>query len=169
MRKSNVLIIAILVVASIAFLWLWYYLQFNLVHMLDLIITIIWWVVIIALCIAIHRVEQKRRERMRTVFVSNGVLYNSEAGVVQLDSTDPQSCVQAIRELLNNLNYDADAKIDSNQTRLRFNYIIHSPKFSDDGNVWEGDVVRVTGSYEPIDFKDSQELLRILQGEGAAA
>lgn len=168
MRKSNVLIISILVVASVAFLWLWNYLQFNLVHNLDLVITIIWWVVIAALCVAIHRVEQKRRERMRTVFVSNGVLYNSEAGVVRIDTADPQSYVRAICKLLNNLNYGTHAKVDSNQPRLRFSYIIHSPKFSDNGKVWEGDVVRVAGSGRPIDFKNSQELLRILQSEGVA-
>lgn len=163
MRKSNVFIIAILIVASIAFLWLWNYLQFNLVHGLDLIITIVWWVVIVALCVAIHYVEQKRRERMRTVFISDGALYNSEAGVVPLESDDPAIYVEAIRELLSNMNYDADAKVDSNQTRMRFKYIVHSPKFSDEGDTWKGDVVRVAGSHDPITFDDAQGLLHILQ------
>ena len=53
-RKSNVIIIAILMVASIAFLWLWNYLGFHLIDMRDLVITILWWIITIGLCIAIH-------------------------------------------------------------------------------------------------------------------
>ena len=47
-RKSNVIIIAILMVASIAFLWLWNYLGFHLIDMRDLVITILWWIITIA-------------------------------------------------------------------------------------------------------------------------
>lgn len=44
MRKSNYLILGILVVASIFFLWMWYALNFNLVdNPLDLVLTIVWW------------------------------------------------------------------------------------------------------------------------------
>lgn len=56
-RKSNVIIIAILMVASIAFLWLWNYLGFHLIDMRDLVITILWWIITIGLCIAIHIAE----------------------------------------------------------------------------------------------------------------
>lgn len=63
-RKSNVIIIAILMVASIAFLWLWNYLGFHLIDMRDLVITILWWIITIGLCIAIHIAEKRRRERM---------------------------------------------------------------------------------------------------------
>lgn len=74
-RKSNVIIIAILMVASIAFLWLWNYLGFHLIDMRDLVITILWWIITIGLCIAIHIAEKRRRERIRTIFISDGVLY----------------------------------------------------------------------------------------------
>lgn len=79
-RKSNVIIIAILMVASIAFLWLWNYLGFHLIDMRDLVITILWWIITIGLCIAIHIAEKRRRERIRTIFISDGVLYNPEVG-----------------------------------------------------------------------------------------
>lgn len=47
MRKSNYLILGILVVASIFFLWMWYALNFNLVdNPLDLVLTIVWWAVV---------------------------------------------------------------------------------------------------------------------------
>lgn len=89
-RKSNVIIIAILMVASIAFLWLWNYLGFHLIDMRDLVITILWWIITIGLCIAIHIAEKRRRERIRTIFISDGVLYNPEVGVVRLESNDPR-------------------------------------------------------------------------------
>ncbi len=127
--------------ASIAFLWLWNYLGFHLIDMRDLVITILWWIITIGLCIAIHIAEKRRRERIRTIFISDGVLYNPEVGVVRLESNDPQAYVDGMRELLDNLNYDPNVSPDASQKRLRFSYIVHSPKFSDDGRVWEGDAI----------------------------
>lgn len=151
-RKSNVIIIAILMVASIAFLWLWNYLGFHLIDMRDLVITILWWIITIGLCIAIHIAEKRRRERIRTIFISDGVLYNPEA-------------VAGMRELLDNLNYDPNVSPDASQKRLRFSYIVHSPKFSDEGRVWEGDVVQVSGPRDSLPFNSAQELSKILSSQ----
>lgn len=164
MRKSNVIIIAILIVASIFFLWLWHYLDFHLIDMRDLIITILWWIITIGLCIGIHYYEKKRRERIRTVFISDSVLYNVEAGILRVADDDPQAYVEGMREMLNNLDYDTHDSPDSSEARLRFNYIVHSLKFDDDGDVWEGDVVPVRGSRDSVPFNDAQELSRILGG-----
>ena len=73
MRKSNGIIIAIFVAASVVFLWLWHALQFDLVdNPLDLVVAVVWWVVIAGVCIAIHLTEKRRQERIRTMFpVSN--------------------------------------------------------------------------------------------------
>lgn len=101
-RKSNVIIIAILMVASIAFLWLWNYLGFHLIDM---------------------------------------------------------------RDLLDNLNYDPNVSPDASQKRLRFSYIVHSPKFSDEGRVWEGDVVQVSGPRDSLPFNSAQELSKILSSQ----
>lgn len=84
MRKSNIIVIAILVLLSIEFLWLWNYLKFSLTDPVDLIITVVWWLVIIAVVVAIVVVERRRRERIRSVFVSDGVLYNCETGIIRL-------------------------------------------------------------------------------------
>ena len=148
-RKSNVIIIAILMVASIAFLWLWNYLGFHLIDMRDLVITILWWIITIGLCIAIHIAEKRRRERIRTIFISDG----------------PQAYVDGMRELLDNLNYDPNVSPDASQKRLRFSYIVHSPKFSDDGRVWEGDVVQVSGPRDSLPFSNAQELSKILSSQ----
>lgn len=49
MRKSNWIIAAVLLLASVAFLWIWHALQFDLVdNPLDIVVTVVWWVVIAA-------------------------------------------------------------------------------------------------------------------------
>lgn len=89
MRKSNWIIAAVLLLASVAFLWIWHALQFDLVdNPLDIVVTVVWWVVIAAACVAIHWAEKKRQERIRTIFVAPGLLYNSEMGVVRLSPDD---------------------------------------------------------------------------------
>ena len=56
MRKSNWIIAAVLLLASVAFLWIWHALQFDLVdNPLDIVVTVVWWVVIVAACVAIQR------------------------------------------------------------------------------------------------------------------
>lgn len=109
--------------------------------------------------------EKRRRERIRTIFISDGVLYNPEVGVVRLESNDPQAYVDGMRELLDNLNYDPNVSPDASQKRLRFSYIVHSPKFSDEGRVWEGDVVQVSGPRDSLPFNSAQELSKILSSQ----
>lgn len=61
MKKSNWLIAGLLVVASVIFLAMWYVMGFNLIDdPLDLVISIVWWVVIIAICLLIQWSENKR-------------------------------------------------------------------------------------------------------------
>lgn len=60
MRKSNWIIAAVLLLASVAFLWIWHALQFDLVdNPLDIVVTVVWWVVIAAACVAIHWAEKE--------------------------------------------------------------------------------------------------------------
>lgn len=62
MRKSNWIIAAVLLLASVAFLWIWHALQFDLVdNPLDIVVTVVWWVVIAAACVAIHWAERSVR------------------------------------------------------------------------------------------------------------
>lgn len=165
MRKSNIIIVVILVAASLIFLWLWNYLNFNLIDPVDLIITIVWWVIILGICIAIHRAEQKRRERIRTIFISDGMLYNSEAGTVRVNGTDATAYIDAMRLVLNNLRYGSDVKPDNNQNRVRFKYIVHSVKFADSGNTWTGDVIQLPGTRNTHTFNNVEELKMILSAE----
>lgn len=119
MRKSNWIIAAVLLLASVAFLWIWHALQFDLVdNPLDIVVTVVWWVVIVAACVAIHWAEKKRQERIRTIFVAPGLLYNSEMGVVRLSPDD--EVVDALQAILSNLTYGFElAELPAN-SRVRF-------------------------------------------------
>lgn len=161
MKKSNWLIIAILVVASVVFLGMWYALGFNLVDdPLDLIVSIIWWVVIVAVCVAIHLAEKKRRRSLRTSFLAPGVIYNPEAGIVRID--DGQGYMSALERVLDGLQYSFDKKDASRGQRIRYEYIVRSEKFSDGGDTWTGEVVKVSNYNRTFTFQNREELARLI-------
>lgn len=161
MRKSNWIIAAILLVASLAFLWLWQALQFNLVdNPIDIVVTVVWWVVIVAGCVAIHLAEKRRQERIRTVFLAPGLVYNCEAGVLRVEPG--ASSVDAIRKVLVNLTYSFDlAELPAN-SRVRFQQIVRTERFADGGRTWEGEVVEVRRPDAPRPFHNQQELVSLL-------
>lgn len=163
MRKSNWIIAAVLLLSSVAFLWIWHALQFDLVdNPLDIIVTVIWWIVIVAACVAIHWAEKKRQERIRTIFVAPGLLYNSERGVVRLNPDD--EVVDALQSVLMSLTYGFDLAELPSHSRVRFQRIVRSSKFSDDGATWEGEVVEVSRPDRPRAFHDRSELATLVSG-----
>lgn len=127
MRKSNWIIAAVLVVASIFFLWLWYYLKFNFIdNPLDLVLSIIWWAIVGLGCFGIKKAEDKRQERVRTTYVANTAVFNSEAGLVDLNGA---TAVEGIQQVLEGLEYNFDIKDFPSQDQAKFDYIVRSKKF----------------------------------------
>lgn len=112
MRKSNWLILAVLAVAAGLFLWLWYYLGFNFVDdPFDLVLAVVWWAVVLVLVVGIHTAEKKRRRRVRTAYLAPGVLFNSEAGFVDLEAFEEGTTLaDAIEQTLVGLKYTFDRK-----------------------------------------------------------
>ena len=108
-------------------------------------------------------VEKRRRERIRTIFVADGVLYNCESGVIRLNNaTDAKGYVKAIRHTLNNLDYGAEAKLNHNQPRLHFKYIVRSKQFSDGGRLWAGELVNVRNPQDNKNFSGSEQLAKLI-------
>lgn len=161
MRKSNWIIFGILVVASIFFLWLWFYLGLNAVDWpLDLIVTIIWWIIILALCIAIHVSEKRRQKALRTIFLAPNMVYNRERGAVKLEpGMDP---IPVMMQVLSGMKYGFDYyDIPSNQT-VRFKFIVQTDKFKNEGDTWEGEVIDVMRASKPTKFENKEELAKSL-------
>lgn len=128
----------------------------------DLVITLAWWLVIAGACVAIHLAEKKRRERIRTMFLAPGLVYNCETGVIRLEPGT--SVVDTLQTLLGALNYSFDlAELPSN-SRVRFQRIVRTSKFGDNGAIWEGELVEVAHPDRPQTFESRRELA-ILMGE----
>lgn len=160
MKKSNWLVIGILIVASIIFLGVWYALGFNLVDPSDLFISIAWWAVILAVCLGIKFAEAKRCRSVRTSFLAPGIIYNPEAGIVRLGADQPY--VSALQSILDNLEYGFTNEEVSNDQRIRFDYIVRSDKFSHNGETWVGEVVRASNPDDVRTFQNKHELARLI-------
>lgn len=161
MRKSNWMIAGIFVVASVIFLAMWYGLGFNLVDdPLDLVVSIIWWVVIVGICIAIKVAENRRRRSIRTSFIAPGIIYNPEAGIVNVEES--RSYTPALQRVLGSLKYDFDKKDVANDKRIRFTHIVHSDIFSHDGEQWSGEVVKVANPDDVRPFQNMRELAGLI-------
>lgn len=160
MKKSNWLIIGILIAASIIFLGMWYAFGFNLVDPSDLFVTIVWWVVILAVCLGIKFAEAKRCRSVRTSFLAPGLIYNPEAGIVRLSVEQPY--VAALQSILSNLDYGYSSEDVSNDQRIHFDYIVRSDKFSNNGETWVGEVVKASNPDDVRAFQNKRELARLI-------
>lgn len=128
MKKSNVIIFALLAAASVFFLWLWYYLGLNHVdEPLDLVLSIIWWVVIVAAVIVVVKMEQVRRQRVRTVYVGGDATFNSEKGLMRFEGTKPMQAIVA--SILENLKYDFTRNDFPERDAFDVKYFIRTKEF----------------------------------------
>lgn len=172
MKKSNVIITVILVAVSIFLLWLWFWLGFDQVDSpLDLIISIIWWVVVVVGIVLVVKAENARQQRVRTVYLGDNGFFNTETGSRFL--APGASATEAIAATLAGLKYgfdkaDIPTKPGTNQP-VDYRYVVRSTKFdqgSADGSgqqsgAWQGEVVTVaTGDVRP--FASKRELAAII-------
>ena len=162
MRKGNWLVIAILFGASVLFLIMWHHFDFDLIHGVDLAITIFWWVVILGVCVAIKLAEENRRQSVRTAFLAPGLIYNSESGIVRVPSDEDM--VSALQQVLANLRYDMVKAEVPKDSHIRFNYVVRTSRFSQEGKQWMGELVKVRAPEHPKPFKSREELTALLSG-----
>ncbi len=166
MKKSNYLVFAISVLASIFLLYLWYSLGFNKIDSpLDLAISIVWWIVIVVLVVLINRWEQKRQQAIRTVYLSDTALYNSETGVRELSGA---AAVDAVEKVLSGLEYGFETKDVPAKDKFDYRYVVKSEEYKTaNGNselTWKGSVItidRENGNVEKT-FSNKAELVAAL-------
>ena len=171
MKKSNVVAFIVAIVISAFLLWLWYWLGFDHIDApLDLVLSIIWWILVAVLCVVIYRVEKKRQERVRTCYISSELVYNSEAGTVPSKGMD--EAVEHIHDIVNELEYTFD--VEERPESVRFDYVVRSAVFkmkqeADEENGveedldWRGEVA-VAGhpDDDPVPFDGREELRSVL-------
>lgn len=128
MKKSNVIIFALLALASAFFLWLWYFLGLNRVdEPLDLVLSIVWWAVVAVAVVVIVKMERTRRQRVRTVFVGEQAAFNSEKGLVAIEGSQPVS--QTIAAILQDLKYDFTREDFPDKDQFEVKYFVRTKQF----------------------------------------
>ncbi len=131
MKKSNYILFSLFALASAFLLFLWYRLGFNKVdNPLDLTISVVWWVVIAAFIFFVVRFEKKRRQQIRTVYVSPTALFNCESGLVPCAS--PERRTDMIENILANLKYGFDAEDLPEEGDFDFQYVVRTEDFKEE-------------------------------------
>ena len=172
MKKSNWVAFIIAIIISAFLLWLWFYLGFNHIDApLDLVLSIIWWVLIAVVCFWIYRVEKKRQERARTCYVAKNYVYNSEAGSMSAEGTE--AAVVVMHDIIHDLDYTFEVR--DMPENAKFDFVVRSKKFKvqreedkekgiEEELEWNGEVAIVElPDDDPIPFENRDELLSVLK------
>ena len=174
MKKSNWIILGIAVLASVFLLWLWYFLKFNLIDdPLDLVLSIVWWAVVVIAVVGITWAEKRRQERIRTSYVAKGAVFNPEAGIVRV--VPGTTATATVERILGNLTYSFDRQDPPEKTDLAFDYVVRTSKYKEpaagsEANEpeWEGEVARANRPNEdPTPFASREELRAIIEDAAA--
>lgn len=159
MKKSNWIIAIVLVAVSAFLLWLWFYLGLNRVDKpTDLILSIAWWIVVVLAIALIIRSERIRKERIRSMYVANGAVFNTEAGVVQYAGSD--QLVAVMNRILRDLDYGFTKQETPDDEGFAPVVLVKTVKYGEGD--WAGSIVSV-GSKEEQSFKNKEELSTILK------
>lgn len=163
MKKSNVIVYILLAVVSIFLLWLWYYLGLNNIdEPLDLVISIVWWLIVIVAIVVIVRVEKARKQRIQTIYVTDDMLFNPELG--SINYTTLFELMDESENMLKDLKYNFKKEDMPNANAYPVKAILKTSKYKDD-ETWEGKVVTVEFKQER-EFSNKEELFTILNESG---
>lgn len=172
MKKSNVIVTAIIVVLSAFLLWLWYSLGLNTVDQpLDLIVSVVWWALVAIGAGLTIKFEKDRRQRIRTVYVGEGRMYNPEIGVSALAPGARVADEIATRLVALEYGFDREEAPEARTSddAPAWRYVVRTEEFKpadrngseQDSEKWEGEVVTVATG-ESRRFTSRAELAALL-------
>lgn len=147
MKKSNWIGLAIAVLVDVFLLWLWFFLGFNRIDSpLDLVISVIWLVAIVAVAAAVNRLERQREKRLRTIYVSSTAVFNKERGLVSLGSAAAAPSV--MERILRDMEYGFDLKEMPKPEEFNCRYVVQTDEYKatrgEGGEpTWKGTVVAI--------------------------
>jgi hypothetical protein len=131
MKKINWIVLIALAAFAVLLLILWYYLGYSQIdNPLDLVLSLVWFAVIVVVALLIALAENKRRAQIRTVYVSPTALFNSERGMVGLKGVDR---VDAIQSVLEDLKYGFDKKELPSAKKFDYQYVVQTDEFKQRG------------------------------------
>lgn len=174
MKKSNIVVLTIAAVVSVFLLGLWFFLGFNQIDSpLDLVVSVIWWVVIAASVHLINKVESNRREKIRSVYVGDGQLFNSESGLVA--AAPGMSLMDSVQNIVENLDYGFEMQDFPEKSEFIPRLLVRTTQYksqkqedssqsqgrSQDQVTWEGEVL-FPNSSRARKFTSPEELQSLL-------
>lgn len=165
MKKTNIVLFAVAVAVSAFLLWLWFDLGFyHIDSPLDLVISIIWWLVIVALIAGVAKVEKTRRQKIRTMYVAPDFLFNSEAGVIALEG---RTVLDALEQTIAQLKYDFTNESIEDENKAALKKVVRTKTYKparseDEEPTWEGEVVAAVPDAQPVAFSTKAELASLL-------
>ena len=169
MRKSNYLVLIASAIVAGVLLLMWFNLGFSKVdNPVDITLAVVWWVIIVAIVAIIIRAENSRKRRIRTVYVSPSALFNSEKGIVTLDTGT--ETVQAMQSILESLKYGFSREDMPKQEDFDYRFVVETDtykpaKTDNDEPTWKGKVTKIdrqNGNVETA-FASQQELQETLE------
>ena len=173
MKKSNIIVLAVAAAVSVFLLVLWFVLGFNHIDSpVDPLVTLVWWIVIVAAVLIINKVEGTRRQRIRSVYVGEGQLFNPELGLV---SAQPgTSLVGNVASIVESLDYGFDKQDFPEEDQFTPRLLVRTTEYkreydsSDEQSrdcqqrlTWKGEVVFPKGA-GTREFNSPEELHAIL-------
>lgn len=147
MKKSNWIGLAIAVLVDVFLLWLWFFLGFNRIDSpLDLVISIIWLVAIVAVIVGVNHLERQREKRLRTIYVSSTAVFNKERGLVSLGSAAAAPSV--MERILRDMEYGFNLKEMPKPEEFNCRYVVQTDEYKATGGeggepTWKGTVVAI--------------------------
>lgn len=128
MKKNNYIVMAVAVLISAFLLWLWFRLGFNEVdNPLDLVVSVLWWVVDALIVVGIVRFEKARQRQIRTIYVAPNALFNSERGVVAVE--DARDRVDVMQSILEQLAYDFSNEDMPGKDDFEYRYVVQTDSY----------------------------------------
>lgn len=174
MKKSNIVVLTIAAVVSVFLLGLWFFLGFNQVDSpLDLVVSVIWWVAIVVSVLAISKVESNRRQKIRSVYVGDGQLFNSERGLVA--ATPGMPLLDSVQKIVENLDYGFEMQDFPAKDKFTPRLLVRTTQYKNQGSdeasqsqgrsqgevTWEGEVL-FPNSSRARKFTSPEELQSLL-------
>ena len=129
MKKSNVIVFVLLALASAFFLWLWYFLGLNRVDApLDLVLSIVWWLVIVVAIAVIVKMERTRRPA-GSHRVRGATVPRTTASRAWRLSKALSRCTEVIAGILQSLKYDFSRADFPDKDRFVVKYFVRTKRF----------------------------------------
>lgn len=158
MKVSNWIVYAIAAIASAVLLVLWYSLGLYEVDApVDLVVSIVWWAVIIVSIIIVIRLEKARKERIRNMYVGDAFVYNAEAG--RKPYNGGEQLIATLQSTIDGLAYDFTQKDMDSLDKKSIRFIVKTQNYKE--NAWQGEIVTV-GEDSISRFENKQELSSLL-------